>query len=220
MTTINFPSNPVLDQTYEAGSKKWTWNGTYWKAISPTDRVGYTGSQGIVGFTGSQGDIGYTGSQGVGFTGSQGEQGLRGYTGSQGVGFTGSASTAPGFTGSRGVSGFTGSVGTTSLERHFNYPGNVAVSVGTARWYLQQTTIVQRIKAQITTAPVGADITINIKKNGTTLQVISITAGTDNALLNTNISMNDGDYLTVDIITVGTSTPGSDLIVSFLYVRV
>jgi hypothetical protein len=196
--------------------------GNEWLFIGPnvgyTGSIGYTGSQ---GFTGSQGDIGYTGSQGItGYTGSYGDLGPRGFTGSQGVGFTGSASTVAGFTGSRGDSGFTGSVGTTSLERHFNYPGNVAVSVGTARWYLQQTTIVQRIKAQITTAPVGSNMTINIKKNDTTLQVISITDGTNSTLLNTNISMADGDYLTVDIVTVGASTPGADLVISFLYVRV
>jgi hypothetical protein len=72
MTTLNFPSDPSLNQTYEAATKKWIWNGTYWKAISPTERIGYTGSAGVDGtlgldgYTGSQGSIGYTGSQGYG----------------------------------------------------------------------------------------------------------------------------------------------------------
>lgn len=53
MTTINFPSDPILNQTYQAGTRKWSWNGVYWKAESPTDRVGYTGSQGYTGSAGS-----------------------------------------------------------------------------------------------------------------------------------------------------------------------
>jgi hypothetical protein len=37
MTTLNFPSNPELNQTYQFGSKRWVWNGTYWKAVPPID---------------------------------------------------------------------------------------------------------------------------------------------------------------------------------------
>ena len=69
MTFINFPSSPVLNQEFLAGTRKWIWNGVYWQAISPTDRVGFTGSQGQ-GFTGSQGDTGFVGSIG-GFESAQ-----------------------------------------------------------------------------------------------------------------------------------------------------
>ena len=66
MTTLNFPSDPSLNQTYEAGTKKWIWNGAYWKAISPTERIGYTGSVGYDGSQGYTGSIGFVGSRGYG----------------------------------------------------------------------------------------------------------------------------------------------------------
>jgi hypothetical protein len=70
MTTINFPASPTLNQIYQAGLKKWIWNGTYWQATSASELGGggggYTGSQGDLGYTGSQGVIGYTGSAGSG----------------------------------------------------------------------------------------------------------------------------------------------------------
>jgi hypothetical protein len=62
MPTINFPSGPSLNDTYNLGLRTWKWNGDAW-ALEPL-----TG-----GFTGSQG---YTGSVGIGYTGSSG------YTGS------------------------------------------------------------------------------------------------------------------------------------------
>ena len=61
MATANFPSNPVLNQTYANLDRSWTWNGQYWQATSTT--VGYSGS---VGYTGSASTVaGYTGSAGT-----------------------------------------------------------------------------------------------------------------------------------------------------------
>ena len=51
MPSINFPSGPSLNDTYNLGTRTWKWNGEAW-ALQPL-----TG-----GFTGSQGSIGYTGS--------------------------------------------------------------------------------------------------------------------------------------------------------------
>jgi hypothetical protein len=70
MPTINFPSGPSLNDTYNLGLRTWKWNGDAW-ALEPLTG-GFTGSQ---GYTGSVG-IGYTGSVGIGYTGSSG------YTGS------------------------------------------------------------------------------------------------------------------------------------------
>lgn len=51
MATANFPSNPVLNQSFTNLDRSWTWNGQYWQATSTT--VGYTGSRGPsgMGFT-------------------------------------------------------------------------------------------------------------------------------------------------------------------------
>lgn len=180
---------------------------------------GFTGSQGTTGFTGSAGPAtGYTGSQGdIGYTGSQG--GI-GFSGSQGeVGFTGSsgAFAAVGFTGSIG---FTGSAGQITLERHYNIIGVLSASTGTSRWWVQSNQVINQIRAQVGTSPVGSSISISIKKNGTPFQSISVASGQSSTSINTNLTINDGDYLTVDIVSVGSTTPGADLVVSFLYTRV
>ena len=54
MPSINFPSGPSLNDTYNLGTRTWKWNGEAW-ALQPL-----TG-----GFTGSQGSIGYSGSIGT-----------------------------------------------------------------------------------------------------------------------------------------------------------
>jgi hypothetical protein len=184
----------------KTGVNEWTFIGP-----APTGYVGslgYSGSQGIIGFTGYTGSRGYAGSQGVGFTGSQS------YTGSSG------------FMGSTGSQGFTGSVGTVLMERHFNYPGTLTAGVGNARWWSQQSLVISRIKAQVTTAPIGADINIGFKKNGVTVQSLAVPAGQTSSSINTvNITTVDGDYLTVDIVSVGSVSAGTDLVISFLYVR-
>jgi hypothetical protein len=135
MTFINFPSNPVLNQEFLAGTRKWIWNGVYWQAVSPSDRVGFTGSigAGFVGSFGYIGSVGFVGSAGAGFTGSQGTEGFVGssgfgFVGSAGIGFVGSASTAVGYSGSRGLAGtsvsIVGSVSTSALLPN-PYTGNI-----------------------------------------------------------------------------------------------
>ena len=91
MPTINFPTGPSTNDTYNLGTRTWRWNGEAWE-LQPltggftgsqgyTGSIGYTGSAGA-GYTGSKGDIGYTGS--IGYSGSKGDQGVIGYTGSRG----------------------------------------------------------------------------------------------------------------------------------------
>jgi collagen type VII alpha len=131
--SLDFPINPVLNQTYSIGDRTWIWNGVAWDLLKFTT-PGYTGSQ---GFTGSRGPEGFTGSQGeagpigsTGFTGSQGATGPTGFTGSQGaIGFTGSQGvTGPtGFTGSQGATGatgFTGSQGATGPTGPTGFTGS------------------------------------------------------------------------------------------------
>jgi len=53
MPTINFPSGPSLNDTYNLGVRTWKWNGDAW-ALQPLTG-GFTGSQGAIGYTGSAG---------------------------------------------------------------------------------------------------------------------------------------------------------------------
>lgn len=144
--SINFPSNPALNENYTVNGRSWLWNGKAWQLNTPIGPTGYTGSQGIqgvvgyvgsqgiqgiqgiIGYTGSQGTTGYTGSIGdTGYVGSKGDPG--GYTGSQGApgaGYTGSQG-GLGYTGSQGV-GYTGSNGVLISNRTTStvYTGTLA----------------------------------------------------------------------------------------------
>lgn len=55
MTTLNFPENPTLGQTYQiaSGDPIWTWNGEYWDAQATQLVVGPTGPTGPQGSPGT-----------------------------------------------------------------------------------------------------------------------------------------------------------------------
>jgi len=55
MPTINFPSGPSLNDSYNLGTRTWKWNGEAW-ALQPLTG-GFTGSAGAIGYTGSTGAI-------------------------------------------------------------------------------------------------------------------------------------------------------------------
>lgn len=106
--------------------------------------------------------------------------------------------------------------GTDSVsEKYFktyNYSGTLEVATGVKRLYLQQDFTLTSVHAYIDTAPVGASVDIQINKNGTSLQTISVadgsTSGTSTGLTH---SITANDYITVDITQVGTDTAGENL---------
>lgn len=100
----------------------------------------------------------------------------------------------------------------------FTYPGAISVSTGTVRFTAPIAMTVIGVSASVGTAPTAASIIIDVKKNGTTIYTTSgnrptITAASNTASETTPdiTSVSTGDYLTVDIVQIGSSTPGSDL---------
>ena len=202
--------------------------------------VGFTGSGGT-GFTGSRGDTGFTGSQGVpgsagtgGSAGATGFTGSIGYTGSKGdmgytgpIGYTGSG----GYTGSEGRFGYTGSKGekgdnatggaSTVLERHYRKPGILTQAPGTEKWYVPVDSIVTSARSRVEIAPQGAQpLTVAIKINGISTATLSINSGTTISSLSTaTINLKTNDYVTVDVLNIGNTVAGSDLTVTFTYIR-
>ena len=203
--------------------------------------TGFTGSRGAAGFTGSQGELGYTGSQGPqGTSGTGGAAGATGYTGS--IGYTGSKGdmgfTGPigytgsgGYTGSAGLNGFTGSKGekgdnatggaSTVLERHYRKPGVLTVNTGTEKWYVPVDSIITSVRSRVEVAPQGAQpLTVAIKINGLSTATVSINSSTTISSLNTStINLRTNDYVTVDVLNIGNTVAGSDLTVTFTYIR-
>jgi hypothetical protein len=203
--------------------------------------IGYAGSRGAAGFTGSQGDTGFTGSQGPqGTSGTGGAAGATGYTGS--IGYTGSKGdmgyTGPigytgsgGYTGSAGRDGYTGSKGekgdnatggaTTVLERHYRKPGVLTVNTGTEKWYVPVDSTITSIKSRVEVAPTGGvPLTVAVKINNISTATLSINSSTTVSSLNTaTINLRSNDFVTVDVINIGSTNAGSDLTVTFTYIR-
>ena len=101
----------------------------------------------------------------------------------------------------------------------FNRSGDLAVTTGTQRYYLAYASFLKNVEAYVKTAPVGADANISIIKNGsTTIKTLSISAGETSSGDNTaSIALAEGDYLTVNITQVGSSTACTDLYVNLTF---
>lgn len=197
-----------------------------------TGPTGWTGPQGDPSFepgpTGPQGDVGPTGpvSTEPGPVGPTGPTGIVGATGPTGIigptgttGPTGAASNVAGPTGPTGAT-VTGPTGPSEVqEKQFNKPGALTVSEGNAIWLLPTSLIVENIIASVSLAPVGDDIIVEVKKNGVTLTTLTILANTTSVELTQNFSFNKNDEVSINITQVGSTEPGTYLIVSFLFRR-
>jgi len=97
--------------------------------------------------------------------------------------------------------------------------GNLEIYTGTARWYAPFNLQVSTISPKLATASNG-NVSVTINKNGTNAKSFTFAANQTSAnVANSIINMNGGDYLTIDINTVG-NTPGQDMYVQFTYKKV
>lgn len=106
------------------------------------------------------------------------------------------------------------------FEKTYSYSGNLAVSTGTERFYAFSAATCSEINAYIGTAPVGSDVIFNVKKNGSTVDTITISDGNTSSTNSSTSSYSKGDYLTVDITQIGSSTAGADLKINFIFTKV
>ena len=99
-----------------------------------------------------------------------------------------------------------------SATKTYIYDGLLSVSTGSDRIYINSITNLSQLDAFVRIAPIGDDIDITINKNGSSVATITIAnAATSSVSNSTNVDFAVGDYITVDITSVGTSTAGSDL---------
>jgi hypothetical protein len=92
--------------------------------------------------------------------------------------------------------------------------GTVELPIPAGNWKINSVTI------RVSTAPTGSALTVDVNKNGTTIFTTqgnrpSISAGSKtntSAAPNVN-TLAAGDYLTVDVDAIGSTVPGSDLVV-------
>ena len=105
----------------------------------------------------------------------------------------------------------------------YSYTGSLAVSVGTFRLYndMGATWTISGVRASVGVAPVGSSIIVDINKNGTTIfttqanrPAIAAAANTSGNVTNMDVTtVAAGEYLTIDIDQIGSTTAGSDLTV-------
>jgi hypothetical protein len=113
-----------------------------------------------------------------------------------------------------------GGGGSAVLEKSMSQPGEIIPKAGTARWYPSTAITLTQIHAHVGGIPLGQDIFISVKKNGTLIQTLTITNQTNHSGIQVNTtSLLPTDYLTVDVNQVGFNFPGSDLMVTINYTR-
>ena len=122
----------------------------------------------------------------------------------------GADSTVPGPVGPKGDDG--------AIEYTYTTPNTIKVNVGTLRRYILEAKTITQVFAAVSIAPTGADIIFDIKKNDVSIfaapQHINAGANTLSIVdfVSTDLAVND--YLTVDIIQVGSTVAGSDLVIT------
>jgi hypothetical protein len=107
-------------------------------------------------------------------------------------------------------------------SQSYSYPGELTVTPGTARIYNETARLMalRQIRAAVGTSPAGASVVVDVKVNGVSIFTNpgdrpTISAGGNVAAITAppRTLFLPGDYLTVDIAQVGSSTAGSDLTV-------
>lgn len=99
--------------------------------------------------------------------------------------------------------------------------GAATVQTGTARLYNDtgSTLTISKVRVSAGTAPTGAALIIDVKKNGTTIfpttakPQVAAAANTGTAVPDTT-SFANGDYLTVDVTQIGSTVAGSNITVT------
>lgn len=103
----------------------------------------------------------------------------------------------------------------------FSYTGTLATLVGTSRLPITGGTYtITSVAAMVGSAPSGSAVILDVNKNGTTIYGTqanrpTIAAGGTSATVGSAsvTSVTTGDYLTIDVDQVGSSSPGTNLTV-------
>ena len=104
----------------------------------------------------------------------------------------------------------------------FSISGAAYVTSGQGRVYIESSRTITRVRASVGTAPTGASLIVDVLKNGTSIYSgtpanrPTIAAGSYTALggTPTTTTFVSGDYITVNVVQVGSGAAGSDLTVS------
>lgn len=131
-----------------------------------------------------------------------------------------STSGGAGTTGPTGPTGPTGSLGPTGpagaetggILGFAYFKGVLYPYAGTARQYCFKNTIANTVMISCTNAPQGAAVQVRLNKNGVAMRTFSLPAGSQYVRFTAQaLALELDSYLTIDILSVGTDFPGTDL---------
>ena len=114
-----------------------------------------------------------------------------------------------------------GGGGSSTQVANMYQAGPLVVYNGTLRWYAPFALNISTVIGRLVTAA-DSTVSISVLKNGTSAGTINFAASaTTSSSYTTGISMAAGDYITINVTSVGsTSYPGSNLYLQLLYVAV
>ena len=144
-----------------------------------------------------------------------------GATGSPGAAGAAGPAGPTGTVGPTGPAGATGPAGPTGVGfLDFTVAGTLSVASYPFRWYSPGNLTIANVRISVGTAPLGAQIIVDVNKNGTTIFTTQANRPTIFAVGNTAVSptpnvtaLTLGDYLTIDVDQVGATTAGANLVV-------
>jgi hypothetical protein len=88
--------------------------------------------------------------------------------------------------------------------KQLNYVGTVSPQVGTLRWYPDSNIVITKIFINASEPPITSDLQLDVKKNGTSINTISLPIGDyKSSTVTLDESLTTDDYVTVDVITGG-----------------
>lgn len=130
----------------------------------------------------------------------------------------------PGPEGDQGLQGPQGPIGPKGIgQAVFGMPGNIIVKIGASRWRIVGDQTILGIVAVVGVAPTGAAVIVDVNKNGSTIftnqanrPTIAIDNNDSGVKIPDVIEFSDGDYLTVDVDQIGSTTPGAELTVQVI----
>ena len=120
---------------------------------------------------------------------------------------------SPGQQGSIGPQGVPGPPGHMGPTPVFTRQSLLTTFVGSTRFYFDTTAVISQVRASVGAPAVGSPIVVDILVNGASAGTITIPPGEYTAVLPLSQITHVDDYVTVNILSVGSTYAGSDLTV-------
>lgn len=116
--------------------------------------------------------------------------------------------------GDQGATGPTGPAGAPGVSAVFTMQDTLTTYWGKSRFYFDGSYTVTQVRASVGTPATGSGITAQVLVNGTVAGTVTIPAGAYTATTSLSKTVITGDYATVNVTAVGSTTPGADLTIS------